>query len=170
VTHDPSTNPTPSISVPASIRPFWDAFCATTSPDPTPRFYEAFYFADSEAVADELADLVLRGKKRATAGLLWAFEAEGRRLLAPGDLSVVTDWRGRPCCVIETRAVAVVPFDQVTESFAATEGEGDGSLRYWREVHWASFQRECQRIGREPRSGMPVVCEEFVVVYRPDPP
>lgn len=159
-------HPSTSTRVPDAILPFWRAFCATISPDLMPRFYEAFHFADTEAAANELAELALRGTKRATAGLLWAFEAVGTRLPARGDLSVVTDWRGTPVCVIETVDVAIVPFDQVTEQFAATEGEGDGSLRYWREAHWASFTRECQRIGRTPTPEMPVVCEEFRVVYR----
>jgi len=61
--------------------------------------------------------------------------------------------------------VEIVPFDNVSDSFAATEGEGDKTLRYWREAHWRFFSRECQRIGREPNLHMPVVCEEFKVVY-----
>jgi hypothetical protein len=42
--------------------------------------------------------------------------------------------------------VATVPFEEVSEEFAAIEGEGDGSLRYWREVHWTYFGRVCKRI------------------------
>lgn len=162
-------HPSPSTCVPDGILPFWREFCATRRSDPTPRFYEAFHFADTEAVANELAELVLRGTKRATAGLLWAYEAEGARLPAPGDLSVVTDWPGTPLCVIETVDVAIVAFDEVTERFAETEGEGDGSLRYWREAHRASFARECERIGRTPTAQMPVVCEVFRVVFQRQP-
>jgi uncharacterized protein YhfF len=152
--------------VPLASQHFWEAFRATVAVDPTPRFYEAFYFADSEQLANELAGLVLAGTKRATAGLLWSFEAEKRPPPALGDLSVVTDWQGKPQCVIETRAVAIVPFEEVTAEFAATEGEGDKSLQYWRAAHWSYFCRECQRIGREPDPHMPIVCEEFAVVYR----
>ena len=78
----------------------------------------------------------------------------------------MTNWSGTPLCVIETRDVAIVPYEQVTAEFAATEGEGDGSLRYWREAHWAFFGRECARIGRSPDPRMPVVCERFEVIYR----
>ena len=53
---------------------------------------------------------------------------------------------------------------------AATEGEGDGSLRYWREVHWAYFGRVCKRIRRVPSPRMPIVCERFEVIYRGVPP
>ena len=44
------------------------------------------------------------------------------------------------------------------------EGEGDGSLAYWRDAHWAFFSRECARIGRAPSEAMPVVCSVFEVL------
>jgi uncharacterized protein YhfF len=62
--------------------------------------------------------------------------------------------------------VDVVPFADVDAEFAAIEGEGDGSLEYWRRAHEAFFGRECKRIGRAPEPRMPVVCERFEVVYR----
>lgn len=134
--------------------------------DPSARFYESFHFGDSESLADELAALVVAGTKRATASLLWSFEAEGKPLPEPGHLSIVEQWSGEPVCVIETAAVAVLPFEQVGPEFAAIEGEGDGSLEYWRSGHWAYFGRECARIGKEPSASMLVVCESFRVIYR----
>lgn len=154
------------MDIPAHIAPFWQAFVQSRTEDPTPRFFEAFHFDDNESSANELAELVLRGTKRATAGLVWVFERDAKPLPKAGDLSVVTNWAGLPLCVIETLQVDIVPYEDVSEDFAATEGEGDGSLRYWRDVHWAYFGRECRRIGREPHPGMPVVCERFAVVYR----
>ena len=154
------------MTLPESIRSFWKSFVDSRETDPTPHFYEAFHFDDNEPSADELAQLVLAGTKRATAGLVWSFESASMPLPKPGNLSVVTDWAGTPQCVIETRCVDIVPYEEVSADFAATEGEGDGSLRYWREAHWAYFGRECRRIGREPDARMPVVCERFAVVYR----
>jgi uncharacterized protein YhfF len=153
------------VEIPEAVRPFWDAFVAKAGPAATARFYEVFHFDDNEATANELADLVLSGTKRATAGLVWMFESRRRPIPKAGDLSVVTRWDGQPVCVIETTRVEIRPYDEVDEDFAATEGEGDGSLRYWREAHWRFFSRECARIGRMPDSKMPVVCERFGVVY-----
>jgi uncharacterized protein YhfF len=153
------------VNVPPAIRPFWDEFQAAAGVDASPRFYEAFHFDDNERSADELAELVLAGTKRATAGLLWANEAANEQPPKPGDLSVVTNWQGKPLCVIETTVVTIVPFQEVTADFAATEGEGDKTLRHWREVHWAYFGRECRRIGKVPDLRMPVVCEQFDVIY-----
>jgi uncharacterized protein YhfF len=153
------------MAIPMSIQAFWSAFTATVGRDVSDRFYEASYFGDSAPLADELAALVLAGKKRATAGLLWAYEAEGSPLPRAGNLTVVTLFSGEPVCVIETLRVEVVPFCEVDADFAATEGEGDGSLAFWQQAHRAFFGRECQRIGREFTSHAPVVCERFVVVY-----
>ncbi len=154
------------MTVPPRYCEFWEAFAATRSVDPTPRFLEAFYFDDNEPSANELARLVIAGRKRATAALLWVHDAEHKRVPQPGDLSIVTDFSGAELCVIETTRVDIVPFAEVSAEFAAIEGEGDGSLAYWRRAHEAFFGRECQRIGRRPEPAMPVVCERFDVVFK----
>ncbi len=142
----------------------WNHFKATNPEVHETRLYEVFCFGDSEALADELAALVLAGKKRATAGSLWALEAENKAPPCPGDLSIVTSWSGEPKCIIRTQSVEVVKFSEVTAQFAAAEGEGDGSLDFWRAAHSAYFGRECARLGLTFSEGMPVVCERFEVV------
>jgi uncharacterized protein YhfF len=151
--------------IPSGIAEFWAGYCAAVGGVDESRFYEAFSFGDSEELANRLAELVLAGTKRATAGSVWSFEATGKRLPQPGDLSVVTDWGGRALCVIETTRVDVVPFNEVSAEFAAVEGEGDGSLDYWRRGHTAAFSRECARSGRTFSESMLVSCERFEVVY-----
>lgn len=155
------------MTIPAHLRSFWSAFVAAVPTADEARFYEACYFGDSQQLADDLAALVLQGIKRATAGAVWAYEAQGMRLPQPGDLSIVTSWSGQPLCVIETRSVDVLPFSQVTAAFAATEGEGDGSLRYWQQAHRQFFSRECAQAGRQFSEQLLVACECFDVVYQP---
>ena len=155
------------MALPAEVSDIWNAYAESVGGVDEARFYEAFFFADDEETANALADLVLAGTKRATAGTAWSYEAEGKRLPMPGDLSVVTDWAGVPKCIIETLAVDIVPFNLVTAEFAATEGEGGGSLAYWQAVHRQSFARECARHGRQFTEDMPVACERFRVVFQP---
>jgi uncharacterized protein YhfF len=155
------------MAVPEALRDFWNAFAQACGGADEARFYEAFAFGDSAALADELAALVLQGRKRATASALWTYQAEGKPLPRPGQLSIVTRSDGVPLCVIETLAVEVVPFDQVSADFAATEGEGDGSLAFWREAHTQFFSRECAQAGQAFQPDMPVVCERFRLRYPP---
>jgi uncharacterized protein YhfF len=152
------------------VRQFWAEFEAVASKEASSRLYESLHFGDSESLADELASLVLDGTKRATASLLWSYEADYKPTPKPGDLSIVEQWSGQPVCVIETLSAEIVPFESVNAEFAATEGEGDGSLEYWRRGHWSYFGRECARIGKEPTASMMVVCERFSVVFRAHTP
>ena len=153
--------------IPDHLSGFWNAFAKANGGVDAARFYEVCVFGDSEDLANELAQLVLRGTKRATAGSVWSCEADGRRIPISGDLSIVTNWSGEPLCIIETESVEVLPFSEVSSEFAATEGEGDGSLSFWREAHRPYFSRECARAGREFAENMLVACERFKVVYRP---
>ena len=123
--------------------------------------FDVFAFGDSPEMADELVALVLSGRKRATAGLLEPYEAEGEALPAAGEFSVVLDGRGVPVALIRTREVTVREFREVDEEFAREEGEGDLSLRYWREGHRQFFSRHYPNFTEDS----PVVCERFELVY-----
>jgi len=154
------------MTVTPEVAAFWQAYVEVVGGVDETRFCEAFYFGDSMELADFLAELVLQGIKRATTTSVWSIEANGERLPTPGGLSVVTSWSGKPLCIVETVAVEVVPFNEVTAEFAATEGEGDGSLRFWQEAHREYFTRECANAGRQFTESMLVACEEFRVVYQ----
>jgi uncharacterized protein YhfF len=145
---------------------FWQAYLDSL-PDTSqaPDAYGTWSFGDSPDMADELAQLVACGTKTATASLLWEYQAEGENLPQAGDVSMILDGRDAPVCLIQTVQVEIKPFDQVDAAFAFDEGEGDRSLDYWREGHWRFFSSACQRIGRTPSQGMPVVCERFRLLY-----
>lgn len=147
-----------------TARQMWDAFVASGIPGENAT-YTSWHFGNGGAMADELAALVLEGRKRATAGALWSYEAEGDELPQIGDYSVITDGSGIARCVIRTTSVEIVPFDEVSAGFAAAEGEGDRSLEYWREGHWHFFTLDLAQFGMEPHPKMPVVCERFDVAW-----
>lgn len=124
--------------------------------------YEAWAFGDD---ADKLAELVVCGKKTATASAYPLYEREQEPLPQAGEHSVILDSREQAVCVIRTERVYVTPFRDVSEEHARREGEGDGSLAYWREVHERFFRQEMEEAGLSFDEDMPVVCEEFSCVY-----
>jgi uncharacterized protein YhfF len=129
------------------------------------RSFSIWGFGDSPEMADKLGALVKEGVKTATCSLLWEYEFDNEKLPAVGELSIITDGLGAPMCIIETTEVEIKPYDQVDETFAYDEGEGDRSLAYWRKVHWHFFGRSCERIGRDLRQDMPLICERFHLIY-----
>lgn len=124
----------------------------------------ATWLGDSPELTEELLSLVRSGRKRGSASLLWAIEADAEPVPRAGDIEIVVDHGNAPRFVTRVTAVDIVPFAEVPAQFAAREGEGDGSLEYWRKAHWEFFSRECRRLGREPSDRMPVVCSSFEVL------
>ena len=107
----------------------------------------------SDGVQERLAALVIAGRKRAT---VW----DGREgnPTAPGML-----WAemvaGRAVAVIETITVGRRRFCDIDAEFAAVEGEGDGSLAFWRAAHEEYFRKAG---GFDPK--MWLWCEGFRLV------
>jgi uncharacterized protein YhfF len=121
-------------------------------------------YGDSELLSESLLALIRSERKRAGTGLLWAYEYDGQEVSKTGDIEIVIDHLNQPALVTRITSAKVVAYDEITAEYAAIEGEGDGSLEYWRKAHWAFFSRECARSGREPDESMPVVCSIFEVL------
>ncbi len=125
----------------------------------------AWHFCDNKEDADECARLVLSGEKRATAPSIWELKFKNEKIPEVGDINIITNWDGAARCVIRTVAVEIVPYNKVTSKHAALEGEGDGSLKYWRKVHQAYYERVLEGSDYEFQKDMPIVFEQFEVVY-----
>ena len=147
------------------VKQFWTGFCKSHSVDPDEP-YQVWYFGNSAAMADELTELVLAGRKVATASLLRTNEIDPSDAPIVGGYRVVTDFRGEPKCVLKTTEIEHVPFCDVTPEFAAAEGEGDLSLDYWRTVHRDYFEREAKQYGFDFDDESIVCCERFRLLYK----
>lgn len=147
------------------IQNYWRRFLADTGKDPGLAYSDCFYFGRTEEVANNLAALVVSGKKRATTSCFSSYEVNNEQLPEVGTLSVVTDWNGTPKCVIETTCVTVIPFKDVTFDICSREGEDD-NLQSWQDTHFAIYQAEGREEGYHFTWETPVVFEDFQVVYR----
>lgn len=124
----------------------------------------SFYFCDNEFDANECADLVVKGIKRATATSLWWYQKYNEPLPKVGDLYIITDWSGNAKAVIETTKIEQVPYNRITSEFAEIEGEGDKSLAYWKRVHKEYYTREMKPFNEQFDKNMIIVCEQFKTV------
>jgi uncharacterized protein YhfF len=152
---------------PSAIKTFWASYMNHLPREHAHRSAtpDAFTFGGEGALADELAVLVLSGRKRATTSLEIEFTSENEPLPKPGSVSIVLRGDLQPVAVIECLTIKTVPFESVDAEFAAIEGEGDGSLAYWRVAHIEYFTGVCERHGLSFHAAMPVLCQTFRLLW-----
>ena len=151
-----------------TVNAYWQKFLSTLpldSPYQTKPFISEGW-GDSPEMADELGALIAQGIKTGTCSALWEWEAEGNTPTQVGEVTVVLNGQGEPLCIVETVDVFIRNYNEVDAEFACSEGEGDLSLKYWREAHRNFFSRTLSKIGKEFSEEMPLVCEQFRVIYK----
>ncbi|WP_447727371.1 ASCH domain-containing protein [Sphingomonas koreensis] len=123
-----------------------------------------FHFCDNQPDADSCANLVVAGRKRATASSLVELELAELPVPNAGDLAVITGWSGEAKAVIRTTSVEIRKFRDVDEAFARDEGEGDLTLEWWRDAHRAYYERVLANSGHRVDDDLQIACERFEVV------
>jgi uncharacterized protein YhfF len=151
------------------VEQFWLDFIEANPKVPASTPYQVWYFGNSSAMARQLAELVLSGKKTATASLKIVNDLEPEKAPIDNGYSVVTSYEGEPLCVLRTTEIRHLAFNEVDAQFAFDEGEGDQTLGHWREGHWAYFSNEAPQHGFQFDETSIVCCERFEVLY-PNPP
>ncbi len=149
----------------AAVQKYWNEFLMRNPAIPKDTPYQVWYFGNTVKMALELAELVIQGKKIATASLAAVNKIKPKDAPIPNGYSIVTDFHGVPLCVIQTVEIRHLPFEEVNSQFASDEGEGDQSLEYWRDVHWLYFTSEAAELGIEFNERSLVCCERFRLLY-----
>ena len=155
------------MTIESEVERFWRSYVSKLGPAGSPSgSYDSWYFGDTEALANKLSELVRTGRKTSTSSLVWTHEAKGWKMPVVGDHVVVTTWNGKPSCVVEITEVAIRPFGEIDERFAYDYGEGDRTLKWWREAMWDYYAEECRKLGRKKSPDMPLVCQRFRVIHK----
>ena len=160
-----STIPAPA---PKSVVELWEAFIEINPNSRDKELSEWFNFCDNEKDAKECAQLTRDGIKQATSTSLWWFEKNNTDLPEVGNIYVVTDWYKIAKAIVEVVKVEQTPFNQITDEYAAIEGEGGKSLEYWKKVHWDYYSLEMEEFGEKPTEDMMIVCEQFKTIFTVD--
>jgi len=164
VTDDVRPPPTP-VDRDAAERMWRDYVAARPGRAAVDDEHPAECFGDSAELADELIGLVLHGPKRATAGLVADFAAEGEPLPRIGGHWIACDGAGVPRAVLRSQELRIGPVDSVDDAFAYDEGEGDRTRDDWLRGHRGYFTRTCAALGERFTDEHEVVFERFAVVW-----
>lgn len=144
----------------ALAQTYWDTYWANQN-QPAPAKVTAWQFG---AQPDYLADQVIKGIKTATCSGHLFYELENEPLPAVDDYSVVLNSKDEPVAIIRTAEVTIQPMNEVPESFARAEGEGDLSYDYWYRAHEEFFTTELHKLEMTFSPDMLLVCERFELV------
>ena len=143
------------------INEYWHNFLKENNLSKDSKYIEAFSFGRTPKQNDELLKLVLEGKKVATTSPYIEEEVYGN----PNDYSIVLDSKGEPRCIIKTTKTRIMAFKDMTYDICKLEGE-DEVLDTWIENHVAFLKESCDEYGYQFSFDMPIVFEEFEVVYK----
>jgi len=142
---------------------YWDDFWQDKEKPHNKVIAENFGIANTP-MADYLAGLVTSGIKTSTCASYEVYQHNGWDLPEVGMYSVILDSKDQPLCIIQTTSVEIIPMNEVGEEFAAAEGEGDLSHKFWWDTHEKYFTQELKSYGMEFREDMPLVCEWFKLI------
>lgn len=111
---------------------------------------------------DKLIELVLKGQKRATTSLYNEYIKEQEPLPKKGEKSIIQYSNNKDACLIVIEKVIITQFKNITEELAFIEGEGDKSLKYYKDEHIKIFKKIDKSFSEESK----VVFEIFKVLKK----
>lgn len=135
---------------------YWEHYWGDKEP---PASVSAWMFGDTP---DELARLVIEGKKTATCSAHILYELENEPLPTTEDYSVILNSKEEPVAIIKTIDVSIIPMNDVKEEFALAEGEG--SYEEWKTIHVRYFKQALKETNQPFTESLLLVCERFTLV------
>jgi len=144
-----------------NAKELWDKFCKDKNIDKKTKF-ESWQFGENP---NELAELVMRGIKTATASAYDLYKYDNEQFPHVGDYSVILNDKNQAVCIIRTTKLYVKQFNKVTEEHASKEGEKDRTLLSWRAIHKKFFKEEYKKYPIKFTEESNVLCEEFTLEY-----
>lgn len=97
---------------------YWKNFLKLSKLLSNTKYYDCFHFETNRKWENILLDMLLKGQKKATTITLESFKIEKTPLPKAGDYSIVTNWNGDPKCIFLTTKVTILPFNEITFTFA----------------------------------------------------
>ena len=136
----------------------------TAFPGQETRYFLPMSIGSAAKHADEGAALILNGTKTLTSSPFWDYP-DGK-IPFEGALSVLLGGSRRPCGIVETTRVKILPFGGITDEMALAYGEGERTVDWWRRVMGEFYRAAAARYGAVLTDDTPHIWEWFVVARR----
>lgn len=120
---------------------------------------QKFQFGDR---ADELARKVVEGRKTATSSLYDYYRMNLKEMSTLNEYVSILDSQGNERCIVSIERIEIIPFRDITETFAREEG--DENLQNWLKIHRKYYSGQLEKIGKVLTGDTELVCEWFKVI------
>ena len=149
-----------------SVSEMWNEFVESNPEFKSDSIPESDFFHNNEKDANQLAELTLTGKKRASSGLYSLYEQYNADLPSVGTKQIVTDFNGNAKAIIENVNVDTIPFNQISQEYAEMDmGTDIEPLEKWKKAHWDFFESFLRESGEKPTEEMLIVAVEFKKIW-----
>jgi len=156
----------PENKIDSSVVEMWADFVSSNPKYADEQIPESWFFHNNEKDANRLAELTLKGKKKASSGLYYWYKQAGAELPEVGTKHIITDFEGKAKVMIEIIKVDTIAFNLISKEYAALDmGIDDQPLKKWREAHWDFFVQTMAESEETPSNNMLVVCEWFKTIW-----
>jgi len=115
-----------------------------------------------DTIIDELAKLIVEGKKTATCSAHTLYEIAKEPLPAVGKYTIILNSKNDPVAIIRTSEVQIIKMNEVSEELALAEGSP--TYDYWWNAHKEIFAIELNEYGMEFSEHMLLVFEKFELI------
>ena len=149
-----------------SVYDMWHRYIESNPEFKDEEIPESDFFHNNRKDANRLAELTLKGKKKASSGLYSLYKRYDVALPKVGTQQIITDFDGKAIAIIENKRIDTIPFNKITEEYAALDmGTDIEPLRKWKKAHWTFFENVLKESGEQPTEEMLVVCVRFETIW-----
>ncbi|WP_425236335.1 ASCH domain-containing protein [Ulvibacterium sp.] len=149
-----------------SVYEMWNNYVESNPGFKDQEIPESDFFHNNRKDANRLAELTLKGKKKASSGLLSLYKQYNVDLPKVGAKQIFTDFDGRAQGIIENTRVDTIPFNKISKEYAEMDmGTDIQPLEKWRKAHWDFFESFLKESGEKPTEEMLVVCVRFKTIW-----
>lgn len=125
--------------------------------------YQLWKFSEDGEYRKNIIAKVLDGEVRGESYSVDFFDANSQPLPKEGQYNVVCDMSGQAYAIVKTVRIVPVRFGDVTASLARLEGVG--TVSQWKRFNQKKYERLCDRMDIVFSDELPLIFEEFEVVY-----
>lgn len=149
-----------------SVYEMWNDYVESNPEFKDQEIPESDFFHNNRNDANRLAELTLKGKKKASSGLLSLYKQYKVDLPKVGTKQILTDFDGRAQAIIENTRVDTIPFNEISKEYAEMDmGTDTQPLEKWKKAHWDFFESFLKENGKQPTEEMLVVCVRFKTIW-----